>query len=263
VSPSDPIGLFDSGVGGLSILRHVRRVLPHENLLYAADSRFAPYGDRTDEEIVARACAMVEFLVERNAKAVVVACNTATAAAVDLLRERYALPIVGMEPAVKPAAALTRSGVVGVLATTRTIASAKFQRLVAVHGRGVRVLPQACPGWVEQVESGALSSPATRALVEHYVQPLVDAGADTLVLGCTHYSFLADVIQEVAGDPVTLVDSTEGVARELDRRLGDRLLRAPATIDGTEAFWSTDSAANSRAVFSQLWGRPVNIGEAP
>jgi glutamate racemase len=259
VSSSGPIGLFDSGVGGLSILRHVRRALPHENLVYAADSRFAPYGDRTDEEISTRARVMVDFLVERGAKAVVIACNTATAATVDSLRAGYRLPIVGMEPAVKPAAALTRSGVVGVLATTRTIASARFQKLVAAHRGGARVLPQACPGFVEQVETGDLWSGATRSLVERHVKPLVEAGADTLVLGCTHYSFLADVIHAVAGEAVTLVDSVDGVTRELDRRLGAEGLRTDAAASGAEEFWSTSSPAEAGSIFGQLWGSSVDI----
>ena len=258
MSPSDPIGLFDSGVGGLSILRHVRQVLPHENLVYAADSRFAPYGDKSDNEIAARAQAMVAFLLERGVKAIVVACNTATAAAVDKLRERFPLPIVGMEPAVKPAAALTRSGVVGVLATSRTIASERFEKLVAAHGSGVRVVPRACPGWVEQVEQGDLASPATRALVDRHVTPLVDAGADTIVLGCTHYSFLTDVIRQAAGESVALVDSVDGVSRELNRRLGECGLRTPATDDGTEEFWST-GRTDQRAIFARLWGAGVHI----
>ena len=191
MAADDPIGVFDSGVGGLSVLHDVRRELPHEHLLYVADSVHAPYGDRTQAFVEARSIAIVRFLVTQGAKAIVVACNTATSMAVDALRSEFSLPCVAMEPAVKPAVSITKSGVIGVLATTATLSSPRFARLVSHFGSDVDVVLQACPGLVEHVEKGELAHDATRALVEQYVRPLVARGADTLVLGCTHYPFLA------------------------------------------------------------------------
>ena len=215
---SHPIGVFDSGVGGLSVLREIRRELPHESVLYVGDSGHAPYGDRPASYIQERSIAVTRALEELGAKAVVVACNTATGAAVDVLRETFTLPIVAIEPAVKPAVAATRTGVVGVMATSVTLSSSKLLRLVGQYPAPGGTEMQACPGLAEQVERGDLDSPATRALVEQYVRPLVAKGADTIVLGCTHYAFLEPVIREVAGPGVAVIDPAAAVARELRRR---------------------------------------------
>ncbi len=252
-APNAPIGVFDSGVGGLSVLREIRRELPNEDLIYVADSGYAPYGDRPEEYVRGRAVAIMEFLRSQSAKAVVVACNTATGIAVDALRARYDVPIVAIEPAVKPAAARTQSGIVGVLATTQTLAGQKFARLVRTHAGDVEVLTQACPGLVEQVEAAELASPSTRALVEQYLRPLIDKGADTLVLGCTHYPFLVELIRDVAGPSVTVIDSAGPVARELRRRLQSGGLLAPDHRQGSETFWTTGSTGHVRTVIAQLW----------
>jgi glutamate racemase len=250
-----PIGVFDSGVGGLSVLRALRRALPGEDLLYAADSGHAPYGDRDAGFVTGRAQALCDYLQDAGAKAIVVACNTASVVAAGALRARSALPIVAMEPAIKPAVRRTRSGVVGVLATTGTVASGNVERLCREHAGGVRVLLQACPGWVECVERGELDGAATRALLRREVEPLLAAGADTLVLGCTHYAFLAPALQQIAGPAVELVDAAEAVARETVRRLN-----APAPQRaGTERFVSTGALAPSRARISALWGREVDV----
>ena len=166
--PDDPVGVFDSGVGGLSVLLEIRRQLPAENLIYVADSAHAPYGDKSPEEIQERAFRIVEFLIDRRAKAIVVACNTATGVAVEALRERWSLPFVAIEPAVKPGAAVTKSGVVGVLATRQTIASPRFARLAETWANGARILAQPCPGLVDQIERGELDSPRTEALIATY-----------------------------------------------------------------------------------------------
>lgn len=214
-----PIGIFDSGIGGLSVLRHIREHLPHEHLLYFADSQHAPYGAKSADFIIERSRALTEFLLAQGAKAIVVACNTATAAAIQTLRQEFTLPIIGMEPAVKPAAAATKTGVIGVLATTGTLKSAQFAALLANYGQHIQVVTQACVGLVECVERGDLDSASTRALVRQYVTPLLNAGADTIVLGCTHYPFVRSIIAEVAGPEVSLIDTGAAVARHLEHRL--------------------------------------------
>jgi glutamate racemase len=258
-----PIGVFDSGVGGLSVLREIRRELPAEDLIYVADSGYAPYGDRPEAYVRGRAIAIMEFLRAQKVKAVVVACNTATGIAVDALRARYAEPIIAIEPAVKPAAARTRSRIVGVLATTQTLAGQKFAKLVSTHAGDVEVLTQACPGLVEQVERGDLTSTSTRSLVEQYLRPMLDKGADTIVLGCTHYPFVSDVIRDVAGSSISLIDSAGPVARELRRRLQVNNLLAAEPRAGTETFWTTGSPEQVATVVEQLWSRKVNVQSLP
>ena len=252
MSSNAPVGIFDSGVGGLSVAVEIQRALPHEDLLYVADSGHAPYGDKPRDYIDARATAIVTFLIGQGAKAVVVACNTATAVSVDLLRKTFSIPIVAIEPAVKPAAAATRSRVVGVLATTQTIGSTRFERLAETFGAGVEILAQPCPGLVERVEAGALDGPETRALVEAYVRPLVARGADTLVLGCTHYPFLRPVIESVAGPGVGVIDPAAAVARELRRRLADTGLLTLGTTPGTLRAWTTGAPDQMRRVLDVL-----------
>ena len=254
-----PVGVFDSGVGGVSVLREIRRVLPADDLIYLADSAYTPYGDRPAAVIIERSIAMVTLLEREGVKAVVVACNTATGVAVEALRARFAMPIVAIEPAVKPAAARTRSGVVGVLATTQTLASERFSKLVETHAAGVRVVTQPAPGLVEQVEAGELSTAPTRSLVERYVKPLLDNGADTIVLGCTHYPFLSALIQDVAGSAVTVIDPAVAVAKELRRRLEAGGLLAPDARVGSERFWTTGPPEQSQAVIAQLWGTPIEV----
>ncbi|MGE0445727.1 MAG: glutamate racemase [Vicinamibacterales bacterium] len=249
---SSPIGIFDSGVGGVSVLREVQRELPHEDLLYAADSAHAPYGDKPAEVITARTFAVVDFLIGQGAKAIVIACNTATGIAVDALRRERQVPIVAIEPAIKPAVAMTRSGVVGVLATSGTIASSRFASLLERVAGPARVIPQACPGLVEEIERGAFHSQKTRALVEQYVRPLVDQGADALVLGCTHYPLIADVIADVAGPGVQVIDPAAAVAQELQRQLESRGLLADVSRAGSLRVFSTGPSAALRDVLARL-----------
>ena len=256
--PADaPIGVFDSGVGGLSVLRHVRAQLPQEQLIYFADTGFAPYGDKPEHVIVERSLAVAGFLLERGAKALVVACNTATVAAIKALRARYpALPIVGVEPGLKPAAAASRSGKIGVLATDSTLSGAKFLQLRAQISRasGAEFLLQACVGLVDLIEQGQFDTPAVDAMLERYVAPLIAQGADTLVLGCTHYPFVRAAIARAAArhatQAVTLIDTGDAVARQLARLLdAGGLLRAapdgPAASVGmsTQADAGVDASA--------------------
>lgn len=214
-----PIGMFDSGVGGLSTLRDLRALLPHEDIIYYADTGNCPYGGRSHEEIVALSERITHILLERGVKLIVVACNTATLHAVDYLRKHFSISFVGMEPGIKPAIAQTKTGVVGVMATQATVAGERFQRLIARYAGDVQVVPQACPGLVELIEAGELQSETTRDAVARYVAPLLKAGADTIVLGCTHYPFLRPLIADVAGPNVALLDTGAAVARQTQRLL--------------------------------------------
>lgn len=258
-----PIGVFDSGVGGLSVLREIRRELPGEDLLYVADSGFAPYGDRPRDFITARAETIVEFFIGERVKAIVIACNTATVVAIQTLRSRYPIAMVAIEPAVKPATEITRSGVIGVLATSQTLASERFSRLVESYGKGVEILLQPCPGLMEQVEKGELDGVGTKALVTRYVSSLLDQGADTIVLGCTHYPFLLPVISAVAGPTVSIVDPSVAVARELHRRLRSGELLSSKGVLGIERFWTSGVPGQVESVVAKLWGKGVEVRSLP
>jgi glutamate racemase len=247
-----PVGVFDSGVGGLSVLRELRRELPHEHFIYYADSGHCPYGGKPAIEITARAFAITDELLAAGAKLIVVACNTATIAAVEQLRATYPLSFVGIEPAIKPAVRQTRSGVVGVLATGAALAGDKFLRLQAQHGGKVRVITQPCPGLVEFVERGELDGPAVRALVQRYVEPLLADGADTLVLGCTHYPFLRPLLAEVVGPQVTLLDTGAAVARQTRRVLEREGLLNPRAQGGTFSWRSSGELQQVGAVIARL-----------
>lgn len=254
------IGVFDSGVGGISVLKHIRALMPHEDLIYVADSKHAPYGNQTPGFIQARSFCLAEFLLTQGVKALVVACNTATAAAVAGLRKRYPdLLIIGMEPALKPAVAATKTGVVGVLATSGTLKSAQFAALLDHYGQGVHVVTQACIGLVERIERGELASASTEALLKKYVQPLLDANADTLVLGCTHYPFVRPLIERLAGEHVVLIDTGAAVSKQLKHRLGESNLLNFSDIAGTVHFWSNNTATDADQVISQLWGEKVTV----
>lgn len=213
------VGFFDSGVGGLSVLRHALDGFCGLPLLYVADSAYAPYGRRPQQEIQERARRITAFLVGQGARCIVVACNTATAQAIEVLRAEFDVPIVGMEPALKPAAGLTRGGGVAVLATPGTLASGRFARLVSDHAGSARVHSLECAGWVEAVESGAEDSADTHRLVADALRPALEAGVDTYVLGCTHFPFLDKAIRSAVGDAVALVDPGPAVVRQARRRL--------------------------------------------
>jgi glutamate racemase len=259
VSNHKPVGVFDSGVGGLSVLRALREELPHEHFLYVGDSGYAPYGDRAVEFVAERAATITRFLVGQGAKAVVVGCNTATGVAVESLRAQFAIPIVAIEPAVKPAASRTRSRIVGVLATTGTLSSPNVEKLLASYGADVEFVIQPCPGLADQVERGELASDRTRALVEKYVRPIIERGADIMVLGCTHYPFLRPLIEEVTGSNVDVIDPATAVARELRRRLETAGLLNEDVNTGDERFWTTGAAEVVGPIIEQLWGRSVNV----
>lgn len=256
------IGVFDSGVGGLSVLQHIRQALPRERLIYVADSGHVPYGDKSQAFIEARSLAIAHFLVEQGADAIVIACNTATAAAVASLRSQFDIPIIGMEPAVKPAVAATRSGVVGVLATVGTLESARFAALLERYGEEVEIVTQGCPGLVELVEQGDMNDTRALALIERYTRPLLERGADTLILGCTHYPFLAPSIRRVVGDDVALVDTGAAVARHLQHRIDAELPPRHGSEDSEQFFTSGDPAEAAR-IMTILWNREVAVSRLP
>lgn len=239
------------------MLREIRALLPAEDLLFVADSAYAPYGGRPVEQIQARSRLLTGFLIEQGAKAVVVACNTATAAAVDDLRASFSTPIVAMEPAVKPAAAATRTGVVGVLATVGTLQSARFAALLDRFGGDVTVVTEPGVGLVEQIEAGQLTGPTTRAILEQRIAPMLAANADVIILGCTHYPFVRPLVAEIAGPGVTLVDTGAAVARRLRDVLAELDIARRADEPGTERFWTTAEPPAASNVMSTLLSRPV------
>lgn len=225
--PTDPIGILDSGVGGLSVLRHIRAQLPAESLLYVADQAHVPYGSRPAAEIQAFSAGITRYLLERRARVIVVACNTATAAALTYLRAQFPdVPFVGMEPAVKPAAALTHSGKVGVLATPGTFGSSRYATLMARYARDVAVIEDPCLGLVPLIESGAVAAPKTERLLRRIVEPMLAAGVDTLVLGCTHYPFVRPLLETILDGRAAIIDPAPAVARQTGRVLQTRDLLA-------------------------------------
>ncbi|MGF6759217.1 glutamate racemase [Paraburkholderia sp. GAS42] len=253
-SARSPIGIFDSGLGGLSVLRAVRAQLPDESLVYVADSLYAPYGERDDDFIADRTLAIGQWLVKQGAKVLVVACNTATAQSIALVRERLSIPLIGVEPGVKPAALQSKTRVAGVLATQVTLRSARFQDLLQRYAADCRFLCQPGHGLVQAVERCDVGSAELRALLQSYLQPMLDASADTLVLGCTHYPFLDAAIRDLVGDRLTLIDTSVAIARQLERVLDQHGLRAAG---GPEAavpprFFSTSDGAHLQQLAETL-----------
>ncbi|WP_164365111.1 glutamate racemase [Sulfuriroseicoccus oceanibius] len=240
---NQPIGILDSGVGGLSVVREIQRLLPAEELLYVGDSAWCPYGTKSAEEIQRRVFAIADALIGRGCKMLVIACNSATIAAVEALRVAYPLPIVGMEPGVRPAVERTSSGVVGVFATEASIRGEKFHRLLDHHADKVRVITKPCPEFVELVEAGELVGERAVTVVRSYVDPMLEEGVDVLVLGCTHYPFLRPLIEAAAGDAADVIDTGAAVARQVQRRLeGEGLLVVSPSRGGLRVFTTGDVA---------------------
>jgi len=254
-SAASPIGIYDSGVGGLTVLRAVRELLPHEDLLYFADQAKVPYGNRPLEEVRALAEGVTRYLMERGAKLIVVACNTASAAALKHLRALYPdFPFVGMEPAVKPAAEQTLSGKVGVLATPSTFQGEMYASVVERFAKDVQVFQATCPGLVRQIEKGYLSTPKTRMILEEALKPMLKEGADTLVMGCTHFPFVIPLIREIAGEDVRVIDPAPAVARQVKRVLeAGGLLRASDSV-GKTVFLTSAEAGKLEALLPKLLG---------
>ncbi len=251
------IAVFDSGLGGLTVLRALRDRLPQEDFFYFADTRFLPYGDRPEIFLKERGVLIAQALAKRGAKALVIACNTATAAAAEAIRAVTALPIVALEPGVKPAAALSKTGVIGVLATTRTLESERFQRLVGNHANHLKLVAQACPGLAEAIEMQGPDSPDVAALLDVFVAPLAAAGADVVVLGCTHFPWVAKAIAQRMPAGVHLLDTGEPVARQLDR-----LLAAAGLLGGGQGRLTVATSGAPQKVIAtvdRLFGQKLAI----
>lgn len=248
----NPIGVFDSGVGGLAVVSEIRKLLPHEDILYYADTAYFPYGPRPAAEIQRRATEVTKFLLDQGAKVIVVACNTASSSALADLRASFAVPFVGMVPAVKPASAQTRSGKVGVIATEATVQGQVFADLVAQFAQGVTVFTQACPHLVEMVERGEVDSPQLYSLLHGYLDPMVKAGIDVLVLGCTHYPFLRPAIERVLGDGIAVIDAGAAVAQQVERVLARGGDHSPRLGEGRVSCFTSGDTKRFLAIARRL-----------
>lgn len=255
---SHRIGIFDSGLGGLSVWRALRSHFPAASLLYVADSGFAPWGNKSADYVTTRSRHIARFLMTQEIDALVIACNTATAAAASLLRAELPLPVIAMEPGLKPAIHVTRNGVVAVLATQGTLASRQFSNLRERFATGVQVLDVPCPGWVALVEQGRAESEEAMRLVAETLAPARTAGADTLVLGCTHFPFLKQAIHQ-AMPAAQLIETADAVAEQTARRLADI---TPSARSQELRFWSSGSLDNA-ALVASLAGEPLTLEALP
>jgi glutamate racemase len=268
---NSPIGVFDSGVGGLTILRELLRELPDERYVYFGDTGNCPYGVRTEEEIQALSVAAAHFLLERGAKIIVVACNTASVSALATLRATFETSFVGVVPAVKPAAERTAVKRVGVASTEASAKGGYLQRLIRDHAEGVEVLPVGCPRLVTLVEEGKLDGPETEAAVRGYIQSVLDRSIDTLVLGCTHFPAIRPVFERVAGPKVAVIDSGAAIARQARRVLTERGWLAterqapdsPRPLSSDDEFWHSGDQTQFERVASALMGEPITAQRAP
>jgi len=255
-----PIGIFDSGVGGLSVLRAVRAQMPAESILYLGDQGHVPYGPRSMREVQAFSHEITRFLLAKGARLIVVACNAASAAALVYLRQTFPhVLFVGMEPAVKPAAEQTRSGLVGVLATPATFQGALYASVLERFAQGVTVIQDTCPGLVQQIEAGDLSSPTTEAILRQALQPMLERGIDTVVLGCTHYPFVIPLIEQIVGKDVRVIDPAPAVARQVRRLLESQANPHSAQAGSVFQYYTTADAGSFERLLPQLLGQTGEV----
>lgn len=233
-----PIGIFDSGVGGTSIWKEINTLLPNENTIYLADSKNAPYGEKTPEEIVGLSIKNTEFLLNRGCKIIVVACNTATTNAIDYLRRNYDVPFIGIEPAIKPAALQSKSKTVGILATKGTLSSSLFHSTAENHAQGIKIIEQVGTGLVPLIEQGKIDTQETEELLKGYLQPMLDGDVDYLVLGCTHYPYLIPLLKKLLPEHVKIIDSGGAVARQTKSILEKNRLLNGSNKKGSERFYT-------------------------
>lgn len=247
-----PIGMFDSGVGGTSIWKEIRELLPEEHTIYLADSKNAPYGEKSEQEILELSIKNTDFLLERECKLIVVACNTATTNAIDYLRENYDIPFIGIEPAIKPAALMSESKTVGVLATKGTLSSSLFHSTSENHASGIRIIEREGTGLVRLIESGKAESDASKELLAIYLAPMLEAGIDHLVLGCTHYPYLIPVLKEILPADVKIIDSGEAVARQTKAVLVANDLLNPSGEKGNIKFYTNSNVSVLQDFLSEV-----------
>ncbi len=253
-----PVGFFDSGVGGLSVLQAARRILPHENTIYFADSAHCPYGSKSSDFVRRRALAITGFLLARGAKAVVVACNSASEAALELLRLTFpGLEIIGVEPAVKVAQSMSKNKKIGVLGTPLTLSGGRFFRLMENFSSGMEVYTQPVAGLVELIETGCLDDEQTTTILKKNLRPLLKKGIDTLVLGCTHYPLLKEDIASLCGPRVELIDTAEPVARQLRRRLLSTGRLNPGPGKGHSEYFSSGAVRTVNPVLRKIMADPA------
>ena len=260
---TDPIAIFDSGVGGLSIAQCINHRLPNENLLYVADTLHAPYGDKTAEFIQQRVNEIAYWFIERNAKAIVVACNTATVNAIDQLRKNISIPVIGVEPAIKPAVNLGKNKKVAILVTKATAENQRFLTLVAQYSHNSEVIIQPCPGLVELIEQDKKNSPECELLLSEYLQPLLDKGVDTIVLGCTHYPLVKGIINKICGENVIIMETALPVTEQLQRQLALHNLINPSNKLGTTLFYSSKHGDMQQALFTHIWQQSLQLNSYP
>ncbi|MCP3876436.1 MAG: glutamate racemase [Desulfobacteraceae bacterium] len=254
-----PIGIFDSGVGGLSVLKEIRRQLPFESINYLADSNNCPYGSKNEKDAFLLAKKNIEFLLELNCKLIVIACNTVTALAIDNFRSEYKVPFIGMEPALKPAALKTKTKKVGILATENTFNGKLFKQTFEKYAKDLDVFVQPGYGLVELVEQGDQNSPKAKKLLEEYLLPMVEKGADTIVLGCTHYPFFKEMIQQITQNKVSIIDPSDAVAAQTKRVLIDFYLVAKDDNDPTFNFYTTGEKVIAEKFLSCTMDRPYGL----
>ena len=260
ISSSSPIGIFDSGIGGISVLRAIREQMPEESVIYFGDQGHIPYGPRPMEQIRDFSEAITRFLLEQGAKIIVVACNTASAAALKYLREKFPkVQFVGMEPAVKPAAEHTQTGKVGVLATPATFQGALYASVVERFANGVELFQNTCNGLVQQIERGNLDSPETRRILEDALLPMLEKNIDTVVLGCTHYPFVIPLIQRIVGENVRVIDPAPAVAKQTERLLEAKRLRNDSGSRGNLTFYTSGDLDEFKSLLPMLLGETGEI----
>jgi glutamate racemase len=252
IKMKQPIGVFDSGVGGLSVWKEIAALLPHEDIVYFADNANCPYGPKSQKEVIALSDAIVRFFISKDVKLVVVACNTATAAAIDYLRASYELPFVGMEPAVKPAAILTKTKCVGILATAGTLGGKLFKATTERYASDIKVVKQVGSGLVELVESGNQYGEKAEELLEKYVLPMIKKGADHIVLGCTHYPFFRPLVDRIAGEGVTIIDPAPAIARRVNDILEDRHLKVLDDDAPKYHFYSSGTSSTMKTLLEEV-----------
>lgn len=256
------IGVFDSGLGGLSVLQHLTVTLPAADFIYIADSANAPYGTKQDDFIADRSLQISQYLLQQEVSAIVIACNTATAAAVQHIREQCPVPVVAIEPALKPASLQSQTGRIGVLATASTLNSTRYQQLARQFTRQVTCYQQAANGLVEQVEAGALDSRETIRLLENYLQPMLENDVDQLVLGCTHYPFLLPAIRAITGDVVTIIDTGKAVSEQLARVLQEQGINSTEqTCD--HVYLTSGDPLQAKTVAGKLLGEVAGFSKLP